>query len=104
MKTKPCITVEDLQSKIIAEDPILILDVRTQEEFEKRHIAEAIHLPLEKLMATTLDLIIDTSIVTVCEKGAGRSEKAAQMILDAGISAIYLCGGTEGWFNQNKKQ
>ena len=50
MKTPDnCITLDILQQKLKSKTEIIIIDVRSNEEYNEKHIPNAINIPLEKL-------------------------------------------------------
>jgi rhodanese-related sulfurtransferase len=72
--------------------------VRSPDEFAAGHVDGAINLPLDTLADGAVALPKDASIVTVCGKGGGRSERAAAELRALGFrSARSLCGGTQAW-------
>jgi rhodanese-related sulfurtransferase len=83
-------------------DTVLIVDVRSAEDYAAGHVAGAIHLALAELEADPTQLPLDRPIVTVCGKGGGRSEAAAACLAAAGARDVgFLEGGTAGWLADN---
>jgi MFS family permease len=77
---------------------LLILDVRSAQEFALGHVEGAVNIPLDTLGSHASGLPRDRLIVTVCGKGGGRSDRAAQELRTRGfLSVRSLCGGTDGW-------
>jgi rhodanese-related sulfurtransferase len=77
---------------------VIVVDVRPSDEFDSGHVDGAINIPLEFLLTRVDELPGEARLVTVCEKGGGRSEKAAKLLRTLGRpSARSLCGGTEAW-------
>jgi len=77
---------------------VVVVDVRSPEEFSAGHVDGAVNIPLEALTARAPELRTGATIVTVCGKGGGRSERAAQELRALGVrSARSLCGGTNAW-------
>jgi MFS family permease len=76
----------------------IIVDVRSPEEFAAGHVDGAINIPLEVLTQRTPELPKSAAVVTVCGKGGGRSERAAEHLRALGFSWVRsLCGGTHAW-------
>ena len=76
-----------------------LIDVRDEAEFFERHIPGATNIPLSRLRSSVPDVPADCVPVTVCGKGGGRSAEAAAALRTMGLaSAIWLEGGTNGWF------
>src|SRR5438067_13876266 len=81
-------------------DDVQIVDVREAYEWEAGHIDEAVHVPLNQLMAGGgQDLDRSRPVVAVCRSG-NRSELAALMLQARGYEAYNLVGGMEEWARQ----
>ena len=95
-----CFTIEDLQHlQKQSPDQIIIIDVRSQEEYAEKHIPGAINIPLDELESHSIKLSREAMIITVCGKGGGRSAQGAALLKQIGfINAKFLCGGTLGWY------
>lgn len=77
----------------------IILDVRTQREWDKGHIENSKHIPLNDLQNHVDELKqMNKPFVVCCESGV-RSAKAAKFLNLNNIEATN--GG--GWVNLNKK-
>jgi rhodanese-related sulfurtransferase len=57
----PALTAEQVQAKIQAGEPFVILDVREKEEYDQGHIAQARLLPRGLLEFRINDIVPDTS-------------------------------------------
>jgi rhodanese-related sulfurtransferase len=80
---------------------LLIVDVRSPDEYVAGHVTGAINVPLDALEGRVGELRRDALVVTVCGKGGGRSERAASVLRAHGFSQVRsLCGGTDGWRKQ----
>ena len=99
--TKDCIEVALVKQKLKTQK-IVFVDVRSNEEYKNGHIEGAINLPLNELPQNVATLPKDSLIVTVCGKGCGRSELAANLLLLKGLNNVrWLCGGYFGWSDLN---
>jgi rhodanese-related sulfurtransferase len=81
----------------------LLLDVRTQAEFESGHIRDARHLPQEQVAgaAETLKKYKDKVIVACCESGM-RSGATARVLRAQGFTKVVnLRGGLQSWRAEN---
>jgi rhodanese-related sulfurtransferase len=77
----------------------LLLDVRTQAEFDAGHILDAKHLPQDQLAQAgeTYKRHKDKVVVTCCESGA-RSGAAARSLQAQGFTKVVnLRGGLQAW-------
>ena len=78
--------------------PVKLIDIRTNEEFQKQHIPGVINIPSEILTDMTSQFLKDEIIVCVCNHGKERSQKAAETLYNSGFTqTFYLEGGTAGW-------
>ena len=83
--------------KLIDNQEVTIIDVRTQEEFESGHIPESRLLPLQELPTRLDELDKDTTYLIVCRSG-NRSGQAQTLLKDAGFKKTYnLIGGVTVW-------
>lgn len=80
-------------------DKVLIIDVRSPQEYEEKHIPGSINIPLSELENISDELLKNKMIVTICGKGGGRSAQGAEMLVKKGFRSLYLCNGTAGWFD-----
>lgn len=79
----------------------IIVDVRTEQEFQGGHILNAIHIPLGNFEArmNELDKYKDRPIVMSCQSG-NRSGRAISILKKRGFAKIYnLTGGIMAWQN-----
>lgn len=76
----------------------IILDVRTPEEYEKKHIPKSILIPIEDLRKGDFSKIPDknATILIYCWTGR-RAEDASQLLADKGYKNIYTFGGLVDW-------
>ena len=79
-------------------DAIIILDVRTQEEFDAGHIAGAILIPNETILDEQPELLpdLDAEILVYCRSG-NRSAQSANKLLAIGYTNVYDFGGIIDW-------
>lgn len=88
--------------KLQQEHTVQIIDVRSARDFEKSHVAGAIHIPLAELREKSQQLKSDTITVTYCNKGV--SGNAAQnILLNQGFKLVYnLSGGNKNYQEYRK--
>jgi rhodanese-related sulfurtransferase len=72
-------------------DGAVIVDVRTEGEFEGGHIAGSINIPLSKLQSDSIDIDKDKTIITCCILGL-RSVKGAEILKAKGYKNVYNGG------------
>jgi rhodanese-related sulfurtransferase len=81
----------------------LLLDVRSQAEFDSGHIRDARHLPQEQLAGSgeALKKYKDKVVVACCESGM-RSGAAARVLRTQGFTKVVnLRGGLQAWRAEN---
>ena len=80
----------------------VIIDVRSEQEYQKVHIPTAIHIPLQDIANRSQEIkgILkgkDSEFYLVCAVG-GRSAQAAEQLAAMGFAKpINVMGGTNGW-------
>ncbi len=90
---------ETLQQHLQNSTDIVLIDVRSKDEFAERHIPNAIHIPIEMIEAGHFIPDSQKRIITVCARGGGRSERAAAFLRSHFPNdTFFLEGGTTGWF------
>ncbi|HLO88435.1 MAG TPA: rhodanese-like domain-containing protein [Nostocaceae cyanobacterium] len=98
----PQISVQKLKQLIDNEDKnLLLIDVRSPEEYEYGSIPTAILVPLTDIeqgkgIDKIKSLIPGHKLVTYCSKGP-RSNKALELLRKAGIEGANLQGGIYEW-------
>ncbi|HKK95645.1 MAG TPA: rhodanese-like domain-containing protein [Anaerovoracaceae bacterium] len=92
------ITSEQAKEIIDAEEDIVILDVRTKEEYDEGHIENAILIPNTEINDRIEEEIPDkdTKILVYCRSG-NRSSSATRDILELGYTDVYDFGGIINW-------
>jgi len=79
-------------------DGYIILDVRTQSEYDQGHIPKAVLLPNETIGTDEIEILPDKNqlILVYCRSG-NRSKQASQKLVDLGYTNIYEFGGIIDW-------
>lgn len=92
------LTHEDAQRIIKSNPNAIILDVRTPEEYEKKHITNAVLVPIEDLIKGDFSKLPDKDapILIYCWTGR-RAEDAAQILIEHGYKNVYEFGGIVDW-------
>lgn len=83
---------KQLHSLLDRNGKVLILDVRTPEEYARGHVPEAMNVPIDKLARKIRQMHVSktTPIVTMCDRG-GRSSRAAMELQRMGYHATSFC-------------
>lgn len=97
----PMLNVAELKQKIDQGEDVLILDVRTAEDFigEQGHIIGASNIPVEVLAGRVDELAehIERTIAIVCRTDR-RSAKAAQLLARKGYADVHIVrNGMTAW-------
>jgi rhodanese-related sulfurtransferase len=83
--------------KLIAEEKVEVIDVRTQEEFASGHIPGAKSLPLQEIESRMDELDKEKAYLIVCRSG-NRSAQASEILVKEGFQHIYnMAGGMNEW-------
>lgn len=92
------ITAEEAKARMDSGDTIIVLDVRTREEYDTGHIAGAVLLPNETIPDTQPDVLpdLDAEILVYCRSG-NRSAQAANKLVAMGYTSVYDFGGIIDW-------
>jgi phage shock protein E len=91
------ITPEEAKSLIDTEE-VIVLDVRTQEEYDAGHIDSAIRLEYTDFadMAASVLPDKDATILVYCRSG-NRSKTASEMLIEMGYTKVMDFGGIIDW-------
>ena len=89
---------EELQNKLNAKENFVLLDVRTQEEFDAGHIPTAILLPYDEINLKAATVLPDKEkeIVLYCRSGR-RSAIAKKALVELGYKDVEDFGGINRW-------
>lgn len=103
----PGISVEQVKAKIDSMEQILLLDVRTCEEYDGTmgHIEGSILIPLYELedRLAELDEYKNREIIVICRSG-NRSGIGTQILTENGFEALNMAGGMIAWNNMPEDQ
>ena len=76
----------------------LLLDVRTEPEWETHHISGALLIPMHTLLQRLDELDRDRPVVVICEHGVRSERVAAYLAAEAGFSDVAtMDGGMSEW-------
>ena len=79
---------------ILDKDNSILIDVRTEEEYNEKHLDNAINIPLDKIESSiknNKDINKETNIIVYCKSGI-RSSKAASILSNLNYQNIYDLG------------
>ena len=92
------ITAEEAKAIMDSEDGYIILDARTQEEYDQGHIPGAIVISHEEIAEKAEEVLTDKDqlILVYCRSGR-RSKIAAEALVELGYTNIKEFGGIIDW-------
>jgi phage shock protein E len=92
------ISASDGKSMLDADDSIILIDVRTQSEYDLEHIEGAILLPLADINTDASKVMKDKSATYIiyCRSG-NRSAQAVLLLYQMGYGNLYDMGGIINW-------
>ncbi len=92
------ITAEEGKAMMEEDPTIILVDVRTQEEYVEEHIPGALLVPVDEIESLAPELMPDMegTYIIYCRSG-NRSATAAQLLIDLGYKNIYDMGGIIDW-------
>lgn len=96
------ISVDQLQQRIETGNAPVILDVRTNKEYDKGHIQGAMHIPLKQLpdRLDELSTFKINEVVVYCYSGK-RADKAIKILKGSGFNRVIdLTGHYQDWVKQ----
>ena len=93
------ISVSDARAMIQSSSNLLVVDVRTPEEYTQGHLKGAINIPLSDLQLRIGGLEQNRPMLVYCQTGS-RSAQASSILVKAGFTQVYnLDGGMTAWIN-----
>jgi len=83
---------------------VRLIDIRSADEYEKMHVPGAINIPAEELESNMQSFSSNDTIVCVCNHGKERSQKAAELLYNAGLEMpiTYPAAQQHGLMNNCK--
>ena len=92
------ITAQEAREIMDTQEGYIILDVRTQEEYDQGHIPGAILIPDTQIEARAEEMLTDKDqlILVYCRSGR-RSKLASEMLVELGYTNIREFGGIIDW-------
>lgn len=92
------LTAEQAKARLDSGDELILLDVRTAEEYAEKHIPGAVLLPNEEIGSEDPAALPekDAEILIYCRSG-NRSAQAAKKLVALGYTNVYDFGGIKDW-------
>lgn len=103
MRKGPMLSVAELKQRLDAQEEILLLDVRTAEDYvgEQGHIAGSTLIPVEELAQRSDELndYLEKPIAIICRTDK-RSARAARLLAQKGFADVHVVKmGMTDWIN-----
>lgn len=86
----------ELAREMQSQQPPLVLDVRTQAEFDAGHVPGAVLIPHDQLAQRLDEVPVDRELVVYCHSGR-RAALAERVLADQGRKVSQLEGSWIGW-------
>ena len=90
------ITVQDLHAKLSGDAPVMIVDVREDDEIAVSKLDSALHIPMNDVPNHLGKLTKDSPLYIICRSGK-RSDTVANFLNGLGYTAINVMGGMQAW-------
>lgn len=89
---------EEAKARLDMGDKIILLDVRTEEEYREQHLPNSILIPVEGIDKDATARITDknTTVFVYCSSGS-RSAIAVEVLTLMGYTKVYDLGSIEDW-------
>lgn len=75
----------------------LLIDIREDDEFARRHIPGALSRPLSRFDAVALPDMAETDVIFMCRSGMRTAAHGQRLAAPVGGTAYVLDGGLDGW-------
>ena len=92
------ISAQEAKSRMNADRSVIVLDVRTPEEYAEKHIPGSVLIPLDTIERDAPKALPDKkrTILVYCRSGR-RSAIAAKTLADMGYLSVFDFGGISRW-------
>jgi rhodanese-related sulfurtransferase len=89
---------DELYRRLAMGEPLSLLDVRTETEFEAKHIPGSVLIPLQELVSRASEVPNSgVPLAVICEYGV-RSASACRFLAEQGVTSLFdVRGGIEAW-------
>ena len=97
------ISPKDAKARLEAEKGIILLDVRTPEEYAEKHIPDSLLIPIDTIEKEAPAKLADkNAIIFVYCRSGRRSVTASEALVKMGYTNIYNLGGIIDWPYETK--
>lgn len=95
-KTLIALTPDAVEERV-RQGHALLIDIREDDEFARRHIPGALSRPLSRFEAVALPDMAGTDVIFTCRSGMRTAANADRLANPVGGIAYVLDGGLDGW-------
>ena len=81
----------------VREGHAMLIDIRDDDEFARRHIPGALSQPLSRFAAVSLPEMAQTDVIFTCRSGMRTAANADRLAAPVAGNAYVLAGGLDGW-------
>lgn len=99
MSDTPEVTVDDLERAL--RDGATVVDVREPGEYAEGHVPGARLIPMGQLPGRVEELDDSGPVYVLCAAG-NRSSAMADLLVERGLDARSVAGGTTGWTSSGR--
>jgi len=97
-KKTPSLSMKDAQAELAKDRSIVLMDVRTKDEYNNGHIEGSVNIPLDRLPVSVAQKVPNKQarIFVYCLSG-GRSGQACSWLIKNGYENVTNLGGITAW-------
>lgn len=92
------LSITEAKNLIEENKELIIIDVRTEQEYNQGHIEDSINIPLDKIQNEEFNT--EDDYLLYC-RSDGRSRFAQKILKSKGFNSKFIIGGYLEWINQN---
>ncbi len=93
------VTAEEVAQWLIDKKPdLLVIDLRSAEEYAQYHLPQAVHIPFNELFQGEAEALMSgDKTVVLCSNGGTHAAQAWVLLKQKGIESYVLLGGLNYW-------
>lgn len=89
---------EEAKKRLESEKGIILLDVRTQQEYDEKHISNSVLIPVDAIEKEAPSILTDkNAVIFVYCRSGNRSVTASEGLVKMGYTNVYNLGGIISW-------
>lgn len=93
----PEVDVHTLKGWLESAEPVLLIDVREEEEWDEEHLPEALLLPMSELEPEQVPSLDGRRLVVMCRSGRRSAAVVARLARLGVADGLNLAGGILAW-------